>query len=741
MKKIEESKIEELLKQLTLEEKISMIHGEGLFRTSGVERLEIPPLVMSDGPMGVRKEFQNAKWRPAGTSDDYVTYLPSNSALAATWNRELAKQAGQVLGEEARGRGKDVILAPGINIQRSPLCGRNFEYMSEDPYLISELVVPLIQGIQDGTDTAACVKHFAANAQETERLSVDTQMEERALREIYLPGFRAAIERAGSLTLMGAYNKLRGEHCSHSRQLLDGILRGEWEYDGVVISDWGAVHDTKEAAESSLDIEMSVTDQFDEYYMANPLLKAVRQGDISEETVDAKVCNILRLMFRLNMLGDGAKKRAAGSYNTPEHRQAVLDTARESIILLKNEEQRLPIQTEGLKKLAVIGQNAVKLHSSGGGSAEIKALYEISPLMGLKKLLGGNCEVIYAKGYDVPGNKKAEEVNWQAASLNEIKKESEDEKKARLARTEQERQERYLKEAVELARSSEEVIFIGGLDHEYDVEGKDRQDMKLPYGQDKVIEAVLEANPNTVVVIMAGAPVELSWAERAKAVVWYSYAGMEGGTALAEVLTGRVNPSGKLAVTIPKQLADSPAHKYGEFGTRQSVTFREGIFVGYRYYDTCQVKPRYAFGHGLSYTKFEYQNLALILEEEVGFDYSEKVFTKEDTISPFEVTVSCTVKNTGRLDGAEIVQVYVSDPEATDRRPIHELKGFEKVFLKAGEEKQIEIKLPMESFGFYQEDKKCFVAEAGCFEIQVGAASDDIRLTAEFELEQGYQYQ
>lgn len=717
MEKVDEEKIETLLKELTLEEKIGMIHGGGLFRTSGVERLSIPPLIMSDGPMGVRKEFQNDTWLAAGTTDDFVTYLPSNSAIAATWNRQLAKNSGKVLGEEARGRGKDVILAPGINIQRSPLCGRNFEYMSEDPFLISELAVPLIEGIQDNTDTAACVKHFAANSQETGRLHVDTYLEERTLREIYLPGFLAAVKRAGSLTIMGAYNRLQGEHCSHSRQLLDQILRQEWEYDGVVISDWGAVHDTKEAADSSLDIEMSVTNQFDEYYMANPLKEAILSGEISEEAVDAKVRNILRLMFRLNMLGESAKQRVSGIYNTPEHRQAALDTARESIVLLKNEQHRLPLAKNKLRKVAVIGQNAVKQHSNGGGSAEIKALYEISPLMGLKKLLGGNTEVLYARGYDIPKKFEEGKQSGQAAS-----------------------QQEYFKEAVALAGSCDDVIFIGGLNHDYDIEGRDRLDMKLPYDQDLLIEALLDANPNTIIVLMAGAPVEMPWADRAKAIVWYSYAGMEGGTALAEVLLGERNPSGKLAITIPEKLSDSPAHKFGDFGKEGTITFREGVFVGYRYFDTYSVKPRFAFGHGLSYTTFEYCDLELTLEEEVGMDYSDKVFTAEDVITPLDVTVGVTIKNVGEYDGAEIVQVYVCDKEASVPRPFHELKGFEKIFLKAGEEKRVEIPLNKEAFGFYQEERQCFVAEAGIFEIQVGAASDDIRLKEEFELESGYAY-
>ena len=405
-------KAQELLLKLNLDEKIAMIHGAGLFRTGEVKRLGIPSLHMSDGPMGVRMEFADDAWMPAGNTEDYVSYLPSNSAITATFSKECAYESGKVLGEEARGRGKDVILAPGINIKRSPLNGRNFEYMSEDPYLTAEQCVPLIQGIQE-SDVAACVKHYAVNSQETERLWVDVKVSERALREIYLPAFKAAVSRGKSLSLMGAYNLVRGQHCCESKLLLNQILREEWGYDGVVVSDWGAVHRTKETAESGLDIEMSVTSNFDEYFLADPLKEAIEKGEVSEKDIDEKVRHILGMMFELNMFEEDRK---SGCYNTPEHRQKVLETARESIVLLKNENGRLPLKKEKMKKLLVIGQNADKVHSNGGGSAEIKALYEISPLMGLKSQLGGNCEVKFVKGY-LAEEKGAQDGNWQESSL------------------------------------------------------------------------------------------------------------------------------------------------------------------------------------------------------------------------------------------------------------------------------------------------------------------------------------
>lgn len=715
MKAVDEGRIESILSKLTLEEKVAMIHGEGLFQSGGVKRLGIPPLVMSDGPMGVRKEFELKVWKAAGTTDDYVTYLPSNSAVAATWNRQKAYDMGRVLGAEARGRGKDVILAPGINIKRSPLCGRNFEYMSEDPLLVSELAVPLIRGIQEN-DVAACVKHFVANNQETDRLQVDTYIDEQALREIYFPGFKAALYKGESLTIMGAYNKLYGEHCSQSRYLLTKILRDEWGYDGAVISDWGGVHDTTEAAESGLDIEMGSA--FDNTYMAEPLLKAVREGKISEECIDRKIRNILRTMLRLKMLGEEVKDRKPGAYNLPEHREAALSIARESIILLKNEDARLPIKREKLKSIAVIGYNAQAQHAGGGGSAEIKALYEISPLLGIKVKLGGSVQVNYAKGYYVPPKKARHNQDDPNASEKEleIKQQEEDRKK----------KEKLFMEAVKLAGRSDEVIFIGGLNHEYDTEGRDRPDMKLPYGQDELINAILDVNPNTVIVMVAGSAVDMeAWADRAKAIVWNYYNGIEGGNALADVLFGDVNPSGKLPESFPKALEDCPAHKIGEFGKTNKVTYKEGIFVGYRYYNTEGTDLRYCFGHGLSYTQFSYSNMKADVRED-----------KDDAT----VIISLNIKNTGSMDGTEAVQLYVHSLRPSTKRPEHELKGFEKVYLKAGEERRLSITLDKEAFGYYDTSCKCFRVEPGEYEIQAASSSRDIRLTGTINLAGSYRY-
>lgn len=707
--KINYEKIEEIISELKLEEKVAMVHAAGLFRNGSVERLGIPSLYMSDGPMGVRNEFPNASWVPVGNTDDYVTYLPSISALACTWNRNLAYEEGNILGKEARGRGKDIILAPGINIVRSPLGGRNFEYMSEDPYLTAQLAVPYIKGVQEN-DVAACVKHFAVNSQETERLNVDVVIDERAVREIYLPAFEAAVKEGNSYSIMSAYNKLWGLHCSHNKWLLRDVLEKEWGYDGVLVSDWSAISDTKLAAEAGMDIEMSVTDNFDEYFFANPLIKAVKEGEIKEELIDEKVRKILKLMYRLNMFSD---ERKSGEYNSFESRRKTLDIARESVILLKNEENLLPLSKK-VKKVAVIGQNANIRYCEGGGSAEVKSLYEVTPLMGIKMLLGGNCEVAYAKGYTHDFNKRK--------AVNE--------------------------EAIELAKNSDVVIFIGGLKHtkedfslfqnalhstkednmvvNIDSEGNDKTDMKLPYNQDEIINSLLEVNPNTIVVITAGSPVDMSsWVDKSKALVNVSYNGMEGGRALAEVLFGDVNPSGKLTVTIPKKLEDSPAHSIGEFPGKAQVRYDEGIFVGYRYFSTYDVEPQFVFGHGLSYTEFRYNDIKVNLTEE-----NEKI----------NATVKFKVTNIGEKEGAEVAQVYVNDVESSVKRPVIELKGFEKVRLMPGESKEVTINLDKKSFAFYSDEENSWIVEDGKFNILIGSSSTDIRLEESINIKSKYKF-
>lgn len=702
-------KIEELIKSMTLDEKIGMIHGAELFANKGVERLGIPALTTSDGPMGVRIDFEPNQWMSAGNGADFVTYLPSGSAIAATWNRKLAEKCGEVLGEEARGRNKDVILAPGINIKRSPLCGRNFEYMSEDPYLTGEQAVPFIQGIQK-QDTAACVKHFAVNSQETERLWVDTEISERALREIYLPAFQKAVQEGNSYSIMGAYNKIREEHCCESSFLLDKILREEWGYDGVVISDWGAVHDTKKAANCSLDLEMSVTDDFDNYCLAEPLKKMIQNGEIAEKKIDEKVGKILTLMERLHML-DGKRKK--GCYNTEEHRRIARETAEESVVLLKNEEEILPLQEEKIQKILVIGENAVHVHSNGGGSAEIKALYEITPLMGLKMYAGGNIQIDYTPGYYV--EEKAEsDINWQEDSLENGGGKTRAEEI--LDKEACKKREKYLQRAIEMASSVEydQVIFIGGLNHDYDLEGQDRKDMTLPYEQDRVIFQLLQVCPNMVVVLNGGAPVSMEkWIDSAKAVLWNWYSGMEGGLALAEILFGKVNPSGHLPESFPKTHLDCPAHSIGEFAEKELLHYTEDIYVGYRYYQTRQVPVRFCFGHGLSYTRFSMEDLQVKRDKE-------------------EIKISVKVKNIGNQKGKETVQIYVHPVNSAIDRPFQELRAYEKTELLPGEEKTLSFQLTEESFSYYNEEQGRFLVELGEYEIRAGDSCENIMAAAGF---------
>ena len=706
-----ENKIYEIISKLTLEEKVSMCHGAGLFRTDGVERLNIPPIKMSDGPMGVRHEFPNDSWRPVGNSDDYVTYLPCNTALAATWSTELAYEAGEVLGKEARGRGKDFILGPGINIIRSPLCGRNFEYMSEDPYLTSKMAAPFVKGVQEKNDISVCVKHFAVNNQETERLNVEPELDERTLREIYLPAFESAVKEGNAYSIMTAYNKLFGYYCSHNKYLLKEILEGEWGFDGVVVSDWGAIHDTVEAANAGMDIEMSVTTNFDEYYFANPLIKAVKEGKVSEKVIDEKIRRILRVMYKINMFSDN---RARGEYNSEENRKKTLDIARESIVLLKNERQVLPLEDEKIKTLGVIGENANITHSNGGVSAEIKALYEITPLLGINMRLGGQTQIKYAKGY----------------SNNKYLKEE------------------LIKEAVELAKSCDAVIIIGGLKHisedlelenngitvikndkikrRIDSEGYDRTDLELPYDQDELIKRVLEVNKNAIVVMLSGSPVNMTrWIDDASAVVQTWYNGMEGGRALAEVLFGDVNPSGKLPITFPRKLEDCPAHKIGEFPGGKKVKYSEGVFVGYRYFSSYDIEPLFCFGHGLSYTTFKYEDLKVSVVE-----------NEED----INLSLIFKISNCGQKAGGEVVQIYINDVEASVKRPKIELKGFSKILLEANESKEVQIKLDKKALAYYSIEESKWIAESGKFNILVGSSSNDIKLKYELYMKSTYKF-
>lgn len=724
-----EEKRRELIGQMTLEEKVLMIHGSELFRTKGVERLGIPPFTFSDGPMGVRINFEPDKWMPCGAGADKVTYLPCNTALAATWNRDIARKTGEVLGKETRGRGKDMILAPGINIHRTPLCGRNFEYMSEDPCLISEMVVPLVEGIESN-DVSSCVKHFAANSQEEGRMYVNVVADERTLNEIYYPGFKAAVQKAGAKGIMGAYNRINGPHCCHSDELLENLLRKDWGFTGLVVSDWGGVHDTVEAVNTGMDVEMSVTDNFDEYFFANPLIKAVKEGKVSEQVIDKKIENILRVMDELHML-EGERK--SGSYNDLEDKETVLEAARESVVLLKNDKGLLPLNKKPGTKILVVGDNANRLQSPGGGSSEINALYEITPLMGITMLAGGNVTVSFKQGYEAytSGNiwdaehtqnaGEDSQENGQAVSLEEDNGGSNN--CQRLSLEQIEKNKRHADEAVEAAKDADIVIYVGGLNHEHDTEGKDRNDMKLPYGQDKLINRLLEVNKNTVIVMMTGSPVDMTaWLDSADTLVQYYYAGMEGGRALADVLFGKVSPSGRLPQTFPYKLEDVNMTKE-QYPGDKDVHFTEGIFVGYRYYETRNVPVAFPFGYGLSYSDFKYDNLTV---------------TDKSSVEEASFLVNVDVTNLGKVKAADVIQVYVRALDNSMNRPIRELRGFDKVLLDMNEKKTVSITLNEEAFTYFDVEKGCFFAPKGEYEITVQKNAHEIMLSKIVTLKEDY---
>lgn len=692
-----EQKIDSLISLMTLEEKVTMIHASSSFTSGGVPRLGIPEWTMSDGPHGVRKEHGRG-WVGSESPEYFATYLPVGVSLASTWNPELGYAFGKVLGEEAKYRGKNVILGPGINILRTPLNGRNFEYLSEDPHLVSKMVVGYIKGVQD-QHVAACVKHYLANNQEIDRNTVSVEMSERALREIYLPGFAAAVKEGGVYTLMGGYNKFRGQYCTHHEYLINKVLKEELGFDGAVISDWGAVHNTMEALTFGTDVEMG-TDlsqpdpkDYGKFFMGDTVISLVKSGQVEESLINEKVRRILRIMYRTKVIGGG--DRGSGSFNTPEHQQAALKIAEEAIVLLKNDGNLLPLNKTNMKNVAIIGASATLKNGGAGGSSQVNAKYEITPMQGIEKILFENVTVTYAEGYEVVKDGKANATR--------------------------------IKEAVEAAKKADASVLVCGWihgytdlwdDNAYDAESVDKPDMFLPFGQDELIAAVLKANPNTVIVIMGGGPVDMSkWESMAKAILFAGYPGMEGGNAIGKIIFGDVNPSGKLTMTFPKKLEDSPAHAIGEYPGKDNVVhYNEGIMVGYRYFDTKKVEPQFPFGHGLSYTTFLYENLQL---------------TKGDNQS---VTATVTVRNTGSRPGAEVMQLYVKDVECSVERPDKELKGFQKVMLQPGESKDIIITLPVDAFRFFDEKKMEWVLEPGKFQVMAGSSSRDIRLTKEIDL-------
>ena len=692
-----EKRIEKLIKKMTLEEKVGLLHGNSKFYVAGVERLGIPEWSLSDGPHGVRAEINRHDWAYAGWTNDSASYFPTGTAFAAAWNPELAYRRGEVLGEEARWRKKDVLLGPGVNIIRSPLCGRNFEYMSEDPYMNSVLAVAYIKGLQS-RDVACSVKHFAVNNQETNRTTVDVECSERALREIYLPAFKAAVQEGGALTVMAAYNKFRGEFCAENNYLVRKILRNEWGFDGVYVTDWGAAHSTVPSMEAGLDLEMgTLIDKYEDWYYANPLIEAVKSGKIPMSLVDEKVGDVLRVMIKTNVL-DPKKRFGPGSMNTKEHQQATYDAAAEAIVLLKNQNNLLPLDFSSIKSLAVIGDNATRKHSNGGLSSEIKAVYEVTPLEALRAKWGDKVDIRFAQGYEKLSTFVEGSNNGQSSGTFSSKTQESD---------------ALLKEAVEVARTSDVALLVCGLNHDYDTESFDRLNMDIPYGQVELIQEVVKANPRTIVVMIAGSPLNMAAVDICSpAIVWAWFNGMEGGNALVDVLSGKVNPSGKMPFTTPVSLDQSPAHALGNFPGRDlKVNYEEDILVGYRWFDTKGLPVVYPFGYGLSYTTFNYSNL----------NTDKKTYDQADTIQ-----ATFTLTNTGDHEGAEVAQLYVSDPVCSVMRPVKELKGFKKVFLKPGESRRITLDIPVSSLAFYSEAQSQFVVEPGEFILQLGASASDI---------------
>ena len=713
-----EDRVEEVLSQMTVAEKVALTHAQSKFSSAGVPRLGIPEVWCTDGPHGIRAEVLWDEWDQAGWTSDSCTAFPALTCLAASWDPSLAELYGKSIGEEARYRKKDVLLGPGVNIYRTPLNGRNFEYMGEDPFLAASMVVPYVKGVQTN-NVAACVKHYALNNQETARFFTNVAIDDRALYEIYLPAFKAAVQEGGAWAIMGSYNLYKGQWNCHNQYLLNDILKGEWGFDGVVISDWGGVHDTDQAITNGLDMEfgswtngltMGKTNAYDSYFLAQPYLDRINEGKVGTTELDDKARRILRLIFRTSM----NPEHKTGKFTSPEHYAAARKIGSEGIVLLKNEGGLLPLRDA--KKVLVVGENAVKMMTVGGGSSSLKAQHEVSPLDGLREAFPG-VEVVYERGY----------VGDASGAYNGVTT-GQDLSEKRTPR-------QLVADAVKTAQDADYVIFIGGLNKSdfQDAEGNDRKQYGLPYGQDAVIEALAAANPRLVVVNISGNAVAMPWVDKVPAIVQDWYLGSEAGHSLADVLTGRVNPSGKLPFTFPVALEDGPIKtpeqypgipgdkKWESFASSVPIleeTYSEGIYVGYRWFEARNVTPLFPFGHGLSYTTFEYG--------------APTVSAKKTADGA--VTVSVPVANTGTIAGAEVVQFYVSDPEASVDRPVKELKGFCKVWLEPGETKSVSVDLTRESLSFFDAGKHSWTAEPGRFDVLVGASSADIRGSVSFEL-------
>lgn len=704
-----EKRIDDLLSQMTLEEKVKILHAQSKFSSAGVPRLGIPELWTDDGPHGVRPETLWDAWSSAQWTNDSVTAYPSLTCLAASWDRDIAALYGRSVGEEARYRRKDVLLGPGVNIMRTPLCGRNFEYMGEDPYLASQICVPYIKGVQSN-GVAACVKHYCLNNQEVNRFTVNVNVSERALHEIYLPAFRSAVKEGGVWSVMGSYNLYKGEHCCHNDATINGILKGDWGFDGALISDWGGTHDTPQAVNNGLDLEFGTftngvdagtKNAYDSYYLGNPYLKGLKEGLYDEAVLNEKCRRVLRLMMRTSMNPD----KGHGSMNSPEHWADARKIAVSGIVLLKNEGSVLPLK-DGARKIVVLGENAIKPMVVGGSSSSLKAQHETSILEGLRQALPGT-EIVYERAYQ--GSPTiAKSYNYSRYDITDPRS-----------------PEQLLEDAIGALEGADYVIFAGGLNKSklQDCEGVDRVEYNLPYGQDEIINRIASIRPDMIFVNVSGSPVAMPWVDRVAGIVQAWYLGSETGSALAEVLTGKVNPSGKLPFTFPVSLSDGPVkteEQYpgipGEDGIYQ-CDYTEGIYVGYRWYEKNGIKPLFAFGHGLSYTSFEYGQAKT-----------------SSRIMHDKLKIRVSVKNTGAIAGAEAVQLYVSADNPGIDRPVKELKGFDKVYLEPGESRTVVFTLDRSDLGYYDEASHSWKVEKGSYTAWVAAASDDVRSKVSFEL-------
>lgn len=702
-----ESCVEATLAQMTLEEKIAIVHAQSKFSSPGVPRLGIPELWVMDGPHGVRPETLWDDWASALWTSDSCTAYPVLTCLAATWDKDMARLYGRSVGEEARYRKKNVLLGPGVNIYRTPLCGRNFEYMGEDPYLAGKMCVPYIQGLQSN-NVAACVKHFALNNQEFQRNWVNVNIDDRTLYEIYLPAFRMAVQEGGAWSVMSSYNLYQNEWVSHNRRLLTDILKKEWGFDGVVISDWGAVHETEGAAHAGLDLEfgtgtngvdINTSNAYDFYHLALPYKEKLLSGELPIEELDDKVRRVLRLNFRTQMGGNW------GSMCTPEHFADSRRIAGAGIVLLKNDAGILPLDCTA-RKIVVLGENAIRPMVVGGSSSSLKTRHEVLPLEGIRAAFP-DAEIVYERAY-VGEPKLTGNYNYGLYDLSDPRP-----------------AEQLLEDALTVVQDADYVIFVGGLNKNknQDCEGRDRLAFELPYGQNEVISALAQVRPDMIYVNMSGSAVAMPFVDKVGAIVQAWYLGSEAGNALADVLTGKVCPSGKLPFTFPCEMADGPLKTVEQYPgvqvaeKRWQSYYTEGIYVGYRWYEAQKVKPLFPFGYGLSYTTFEYGQ-AIASSKTMGRTLKIKV----------------PVTNTGKVTGAEVVQLYLQDVEASVDRPIKELKGFEKVYLEPGQTRTVEFVIDREDLSFFDADRHEWVVEPGEFKALIAASSDDIRSEVAFVL-------